>query len=294
MVEVKSVNFSKKCLICKGGKKNDCLYWHIDEKTGLPWVWCSGKCQRGYSLKQYCAIAGVDLDEFIKNGIQVVDSNSYEINAMKFPENFVTLGDSRAIEGVEYLNSRKISASNDLYYDIDREGIVFPYYYENVFVGAQVRFIREKKTEDGDAWKITTIPGTRLSLLFYGWNQSPLIPHIKGLIVTEGAFNAISIQQVLDSEHGGSFNNPWKAVAMSGSGVSDYQAQVMRELVESGYKVVAAPDYDEAGIKMLKKLAEKKAVTHFSMTYSSKDWNDLLIEDEQMLLNTFLSNISKI
>lgn len=72
----------KKCLICKGGKKNDCLYWHLDEKTGLPWVWCSGVCQRGYSLTQYCDIAGIDVNEFVKDGIDIVKDQDDEVNAL--------------------------------------------------------------------------------------------------------------------------------------------------------------------------------------------------------------------
>lgn len=270
----------KKCLICKGGKKNDCLYWHLDEKTGLPWVWCSGKCQRGYSLEQYCDIAGVDINEFIKNGIDLVkEVPSNEVQAMAWPSTFIPLSDPRAEKGVEYIKSRGLNIDGDMYYDLNEEGIVFPYYVENHFCGAQVRFLEERINEDGDKWKITTLPGTRLGLLFYGWNQGKLLAQVKGVIVTEGAFNALSIQQALNSLYGGLSRCPWRVIACSGSGVSEHQAETLKELKDRGIKVVCASDTDEAGIEMYKKLNKFQAITHYAFTGDTdKDWNNLLAE----------------
>lgn len=287
---------SKKCLICKGGKKNDCLYWHVDEKTGLPWVWCTGKCQRGYSLKEYCRLAGVDVEEFIKNGIEIDgNTSSNEVNVLAWPASFVPLSDPRASKGVEYIKSRGLDLDGDMYYDLDQEGVVFPYYYENHFCGAQIRFVEERVTPEGDAWKITTMPGTRLGLLFYGWNQTKLMHHVKAVIVCEGAFNAISLQQALNRAYGGVSSCPWRAVACSGSGVSKHQADTLKELKENGYKVVCASDSDEAGIKMYEKLLEHDASTHYAFCDIGYDWNDKLKElGHAGLAKYFISRVSRV
>ena len=289
--------FSKKCLICKGGKKNDCLYWHLDEKTGLPWVWCTGKCQRGYSLEQYCSLAGVDVDEFIKDGIEIVkDSEPNEVQAMAWPSSFVPLSDPRAKPGVEYIKSRGLHLDGDMYYDLNEEGIVFPYYFENYFCGAQIRFLKERTNENGDVWKITTLPGTRLGLLFGGWNQGRLMPHIKGVVVCEGYFNALSLQQAFNIKYGSISRNPWKFICTSGSGVTNHQAETLKVLKERGYKVIGAFDTDEAGFKGLSKLIEMQALTHFSSTREvDVDWNDILKRDgHEKLAKLFLSNVQVI
>lgn len=286
---------SKKCYICKGGRKNDCIYWHIDEKTKLPWAWCAGKCQRGYSLEQYCQIAGIDLHDFIKGGIEIASENSFEVKAMSWPSSFVPLSDPRAESGVSYLNGRGLSVEGDMYYDLDMEGIVFPYYYENHFCGAQIRFINDKINSDGDPWKITTLPGTRLGLLFGMWNQSKLMPHVKAVVVCEGYFNALSLQQALNHKYGSFSRNPWKFICASGSGVSEHQAQVLKDLREAGYKVIGAFDSDEAGLKGLKKMIDGGSVSHYSLTQeTSCDWNDVLKQlGKEGLAKLFLANIKQ-
>lgn len=266
----------KKCLICKDGKKNDCLYWHVDEKTGIPWVWCSGVCQRGYSLTQYCSIAGIEVDDFIKDGIDVAQEQDNEVNALAWPANFIPLSDPRAQKGIDYIKSRGLTADGDMYYDLDENGIVFPYYFHNQFCGAQVRFIDERVKDDGSKWKITTLPGTRLGLLVYGFNQTKFLPQIKTVVVTEGAFNAMALQQAFNHAYGGVSHCPWKFLALSGSGVSSHQAEVLKELKDGGYQVIAAPDTDEAGFKMLQKLKESECITHYAMSGDTeKDWNDI-------------------
>ena len=71
-----SVN-TKKCLICQ--RKNDTLHWHIDAETGAIWVWCQGKCQRGYSLYEYCRQAGVSLKELLKGDFDFKESTPNEV-----------------------------------------------------------------------------------------------------------------------------------------------------------------------------------------------------------------------
>lgn len=261
------------CLICQ--PKNRTIYFHLDEKTGLPWLWCN-KCNRGYSLTQYCAIAGIEVEDFVKDGIDIVQDQEDEVNALSWPSSFVPLSDPRAKKGVDYLSGRGINLDGDMYYDLEEEGIVFPYYFQNQFCGAQIRFIEERIKEDGSKWKITTLPGTRLGLLFYGYSQNKLLPQVKGVVVTEGAINSLCLQQAFNDTYGGISTCPWKFVAISGSGVSAHQAETLRELKEKGYKVIAAPDTDEAGISMLNKLKGANAITHYVFTGDTEqDWNDV-------------------
>src|SRR6185369_3602231 len=115
-----------------------------------------------------------------------------------------------------------------------------------------------------------------LGLLFYGWNQANLGPITRGIIVTEGAFNAICISQALNAVYGGILRNPWKCVAASGSGASKHQTDTIRDIKESGIKVIVAPDSDEAGMKMFEKFVKAEAATHYAFTEdSTKDWNDI-------------------
>ncbi len=261
------------CLICQ--PRNRTLYWHQNE-DGKIWCYCN-KCDRGYSLEQYCDIADIDMQEFLAGDFHMQEAKEDTVEAMAWPSSFVTLSDPRAAKGVEYIKSRGLLLEGDMYYDLDEEGIVFPYYVENYFCGAQVRFIKERINEDGDVWKITTLPGTRLGLLFYGWNQTKLLAQIKGVIVTEGAFNSLAIQQALNEAYGGVSRNAWRVIACSGSGLSDHQAEELKRLKEQGYKVIGAPDTDEAGFKMLKKMQDHNCISHFVMTGdTSKDWNNLL------------------
>lgn len=271
------------CLICQ--PRNRTLYWHmtdpekLEKNPHLDPIWCyCNKCDRAYSLTQYCETAGIDRDEFINGGdFEMVEAKPDEVNAMAWPQTFVPLSDPRAAAGVEYIKSRGLTEQGDMYFDLKEEGIVFPYYVDNQFCGAQVRFLKERVNEDGDVWKITTLPGTRLGLLFYGWNQGKFLAQVKGIIVTEGAFNALSIQQALNSVYGGVSRCPWRLVACSGSGFTEHQAKTLKELRDSGLKVIAAPDTDAAGFKMLSKMKEFNAISHFVMTGDTeKDWNDLL------------------
>jgi len=266
---------TKKCLICNKGQRNDVLHWHIDKSTGAIWCWCC-KCNRGYSLESYCYHAGISLREFLKGEFDFRESVANEVRKMEWPNTFVPMSDPRAAAGAEYVKSRGLTLEGDMYYDTYNNGIVFPYYFQNVFVGAQIRFIEERYTDDGDPWKITTLPGTRLGLVIYGYNQETIMSQIKGFIICEGAFNALALQQSLNKVYGGMVNCPWKVVACSGSGASSHQREVFSELKERGYKIVVAADNDEAGLKMFKKYVDAKAVTHYAFTDESDDWNDIL------------------
>lgn len=265
---------TRRCLICK--PKNDTIYYHIDKESGQRWLWCN-KCNRGYSLRGYCHKAGISLREFLQQDFpEMKESASNEVQKMEWPATFISLSDPRAVAGAEYIQSRGLTLEGDMYYDTYNKGIVFPCYFQSVFVGAQVRFVEERVTEDGDPWKITTLPGTRLGLVIYGYNQEHIMAHVKGLIVCEGAFNALAIQQSLNKLYGGMVKCPWKVVACSGSGASSHQREVFKELKDRGYKVVVAADNDEAGLKMFKKYVDAHAVSHYAFTDQSNDWNDEL------------------
>lgn len=218
------------------------------------------------------------MEQFLQGDFHAEEADD-TVSAMAWPSSFVPLSDPRASKGVEYIKSRGLSLDGDMYFDLEDEGIVFPYYFENHFCGAQVRFLEERENEDGTKWKITTIPGTRLGLLFYGWNQFKFMAQIKGIVVTEGAFNALSIQQALNLAYGGMASNPWRVIACSGSGASELQKETLKDLKEQGYKVIAAPDTDEAGLNMCRKFAEAGSITHHAFTGDTeKDWNDMLKE----------------
>jgi hypothetical protein len=264
---------NKRCLICC--KKNDTVYHHVDKDTGALWLWCNG-CGRGYSIEAYCHKAGISLAEYLKGDFAFQEAADGELRRMEWPIHFYSLSDPRSEKGVIYLNSRGLTPEGDLFYDAEDNGIVLPLYYHGTFVGAQVRFIEARADEDGKPWKVTTLPGTRLGLLVYGFDQQDLLPHIKGVIVCEGALNALSIQQSLNKVYGGAIKCPWKAVACSGSGASEHQQEVFKNLKERGYKVVIASDNDDAGMKMLNKYVTAEACTHFALTDTEVDWNDEL------------------
>ncbi|NCX94496.1 MAG: hypothetical protein EBX40_07455, partial [Gammaproteobacteria bacterium] len=198
--------------------------------------------------------------------------------------------------GVDYIRSRGLTLEGDMYYDIDREGIVFPYYYENYFVGAQTRFIVPKMLSDGEVQKMDTLPGTRLGLLFYGYSGGKFVHDYKGVIATEGAFNCLSIRQALNSAYGGVLNNPWLVVACSGSGATKYHQETLKEFKDSGLKVICAFDSDEAGFKGLKKLNEAGSITHYAITGdTSVDWNDKLKSIGHIeLAKWFLRQVKKV
>ena len=95
-------------------------------------------------------------------------------------------------------------------------------------------------------------------------------------MVTEGAINSLCLQQAFNDTYGGISACPWKFLALSGSGVSTYQAETLRELKEKGYRVIVAPDTDEAGISMFSKLKDANAITHSAFTGDTEqDWNDV-------------------
>ena len=265
---------TKKCLICR--RPNDTLNWHEGENDGMPWVFCMGTCQRAYSIYEYTATAGISLGEFLKNKFEIKEAPPNEVRKMEWPATFIPLFDKRAKPAIEYLTSRGIDIDDGMYYDTWRQGIVFPYFYDSVFVGAQIRLIEPRIDENGNEHKIETIPGTRTGLLFYGWNQSPLMPGVKGIILTEGAFNSLCISQALNKVYGGIVNNPWRCIAGSGSGATKHQIATIKELKESGLKIVVASDSDEAGIRCFEKFSKADAITHYAFTEDpDEDWNDV-------------------
>ncbi len=280
------------CLICQ--PRNRTLYWHQNE-DGKIWCYCN-KCDRGYSLEQYCETADIDMQEFLTGDFHMQEAKEDTVEAMAWPSTFVPLSDPRAAKGVEYIKSRGLTLEGDMYYDLDEEGIVFPYYVENYFCGAQVRFLKTRINEDGDEWKITTLPGTRLGLLFYGWNQTKFLAQVKRVIVTEGAFNALSIQQALNQAYGGVSRCPWRVIACSGSGATELQRETLKELKDKGFTVVIAPDTDEAGMKMYQKFLDSGCATHYAFTGdTTKDWNDLLKEmKHEEFAQFFLRSVQKV
>jgi len=286
---------TKKCLICKDGRKNDCLHWHKDPDTGDMWVWCQGKCQRGYSLRSYCHYAKISLPDFLKGDFDFREAPPNEVSVQGWPQRFIPLSDPRSAPGIEYIKSRGLNAEGDMYYDIEREGIVFPYYFDNHFCGAQTRFITPKVHPDGEVQKMDTLPGTRLGLLFYGWNQSRFIGNVKAVVVTEGSFNAIAINQALNLAYGGINSNPWRAISCSGAGATKHHQEALKELKEQGMKIVIAPDFDDAGMKMLKKFREGESATHFALTGDTRDWNDMAKDlGPAAFAKFFLSTVQKI
>jgi phage/plasmid primase-like uncharacterized protein len=215
---------------------------------------------------------------------------------MEWPTNFVSMADPLAAPGAEYVKSRGLSLDGDMYYDIDRKGIAFPYYFGGHFCGAQVRFITPWLDKDGNKRKIDTIPGTRLGLLFYGWDQGQFPADVKFLVVVEGAFNALSINQAFAETYGGITKSPWRAVACSGSGATKHQREAMKELSNNGLKIIIAPDRDEAGLKMLEKFLAYN-VTNLSAIppETDKDWNDYFKElGPKAFAEWFLSRIKSV
>ncbi len=287
---------TKKCLICKDGRRNDCLHWHKDPDTGEMWVWCQGKCQRGYSLRGYCFAAGISLSDFLKGDFDFKEAPPLEVQVMQWPARFIPISDPRAEPGVNYIRSRGLTLEGDMYYDLERHGIVFPYYFDNHFCGAQTRYIIPKIDNEGEPQKMDTLPGTRLGLLFGLWNQSRFVTNIKGIGICEGYFNALSLQQAFNFLYGGVANNPWKFICTSGAGITQHHKETIKELKNQGIKVVAALDNDEAGLKGLKKLNDAGAITHYALTQDTDlDWNDILKRDgHKKLAELFIKSIHKI
>ena len=128
------------------------------------------------------------------------------------------------------------------------------------------------------------------------WNQEKFITNIKTVGICEGYFNALSLQQAFNDMYGGVVNNPWKFISTSGSGISQHQREAISDLKEQGYKIVAALDSDEAGLKGLGKLIDADSITHFALTEDDeKDWNDLIQEKgHKQLAKLFLSKVVKV
>ena len=285
---------NKKCLICK--RPNNTVHWHVDSDTGSIWCYCVGKCQRGYSLHSYCHTAGVDLNDFLKGDFEFQEAASNEVSKLDWPNTFISLHDPRAKKGLDYVKSRGLEIKGDMYFDTESEAIVFPYYYGSIFVGAQTRLINPWLKKDGEQTKILTLPGTRLGLVFYNWNQDVFFTNIKAVIVCEGAFNTLSIQQALNNLYGGVTNNPFKAIATSGCGTTKHQIDKLKELKESGKKIIIAFDSDEPGLKGLTKMIREGVATHYCLTKDTEiDWNDILKKNGHKYLAEFvLKNIKDI
>lgn len=285
---------TKRCLICK--RPNNTLHWHTDPDTKEIWVWCNGKCQRGYSLRSYCHEAGIDLNDFLQGEFQFQEATPNEVSRLDWPHHYVSLSDPRAQKGVEYIKARGLEPKGDMYYDIDGDAIVFPYYFSSVFVGAQTRLLTPWVNKDGEETKMLTMPGTRLGLVFYNWNQDPFVTNIKGVVVCEGAFNALSIQQSLDKAYGGVLRNPFKVVATSGCGTTKHQMDKLKELKDAGKKIIVAFDSDEPGLKGVRKLIENEVATHHALTAdTAMDWNDVLKESgPEETARIFIKSITEV
>lgn len=285
---------SKYCLVCC--RPRPTLYFHIDEDTKEIWCYCTGKCQRGYGIRQYCHLAGVDLKDFLQGDFDFDSAPSNEIRRIEWPDYYVSMSDSRANKGVNYIKSRGLDVKGDLYYDMESNGIVLPYYFHSVFAGAQIRLIEPWTNKDGEVTKMLTMPGTRLGLLIYGWNQLAFMTNIKSVVVCEGAINTLSLQQALDKMYGGVLNNPFKVIATSGCGTSEHQIDKLKELKEAGKKIICAFDSDQPGLEGLSKMKQNDCITHFSLTQDTDlDWNDILKEQgHEALAKQFLENVTKL
>lgn len=289
MSRLDASRLSKKCLVCQA--KHDTIYTHIDSQ-GVPWLYCC-KCSDSMDLEDYCAINGIDMpteEEIARVVTYIEDSN--ELQKMAWPRSFVPLWDPRSVAGREYLSTRVIVPNDGMFYCTERKGIVFPYYYESTCVGAQIRLIDPTPGRS----KMVSVTGTSVSKLFYGWNQGDLPQNVKYLVVTEGAFNAIALQQTLNSHYGSALKNPYKSIAASGSSIGKYRSEVLRELIVEGYKIILAPDSDEAGKKMLEKAIDEECLTHYTLTDDQGlDWNDVLkTNGPDALKSQFLGNLRKI
>lgn len=280
---------TERCLICRPNHKT--LYFHVDPQDGAMWCYCN-KCARGYSIYEYTAKAGISLKEFLKNDIDLEEAQLTEVRKMEWPAWFIPFFDRRAAPGLEYLKGRGLEKSvNNFYYDLDTNGIVIPYYFGPTFVGAQIRFVEPQVDVDGELHKVDTLPGTRLGLIFYNYNQQQPLDNIKAIVVCEGAFNSQSLQQALDALY--PKNNPFRCIATSGCSITDHHADVLKGLKEQGKKIILAFDADKAGVKGIKKALAKECVTHVALTGETEiDWNDILQTlDEVTLAKLFMGSI---
>jgi hypothetical protein len=281
---------TKKCLICK--KPNDTLYWHVNEEKNEIWCYCTGGCQRGYDINTYCTFAGISLKEYLSSDFDLREAKPNEVNKIEWPAHFVNMSSSLAKEGVKYVESRGLTTNADIYFDTKYKGIVFPCYYDKIFCGAQTRLLKPwedvvegkvKKT------KIVTIPGTRTGLLFYNWNQTDFPSNIKTIVVVEGGFNCIAVEQAVLAKYKSFLRSPIKVIASSGSQLTKHKMEVFKGLKDKGYKIILAPDADEAGIRMLQKCNDNDCITHYALPEDTDyDWNDYYSANKGDFLKWFI------
>lgn len=283
----------KRCICCK--PDHDTLYAHFDSENNNIWFYCN-KCQRAYGLYQYCTAGGITVKEFLAWNVDFTEANPTEVRKMDFPAWYIPMWDPRATVGIDYLKSRGLEPQGELFYDFDQKAIVLPYYYHGHFVGAQNRFIYPRIKDDGSEQKVDTVPGTRLGLLFWGYNQNGLNSEVNTVVVTEGAFNAMSLDQSFKTlfKQNGKTNN-FKFMATSGCNLSNHQADVLKELKDTGYKVILAYDPDLSGRKGLEKAIRKECITHYSFFDENKDGNDILKEHgPKELVRAFLKGVRNV
>ena len=284
----------KRCLI--DPKPRQSIYWHQNPDSKEIWCFCNA-CDRAYSIYSYCNAAGISLKELLTAFKETDFSKTSpdEVRKMEWPEWFLSLSDPRSKPAVDYIRSRGLTLEGDMYYDSQYGGVAFPLYYDQHFCGAQTRLIRPWINESGEETRVLTLPGTRTGLLFYGWNQAKFVTDTKGLIITEGPIDALSIQQSLNLSYGSVLDNPWKVVATCGAGVSEYRMEAIKKLKEAGIKIVLCPDNDNAGLKMLSKFIEAEAITHCAFTDSDLDWNDeLKKEGREKFSQWFLQRVKHV
>ena len=283
---------TKHCLVCKQARP--VLYWH-EEESGDIWCWCCS-CGKSYSLWEYCKLSGISPKELGKSEFAFEKGTPGEVQRIGWPAHFYEITHPKATVGADFVKSRGIRLEGDMYYDADYNGIAFPLYFEGYFCGAQIRLIEPWKVKGSTKKiKMITIPGTKSSLLMYNWDQAPFNRPYRGIIITEGAFDCLAIEQSLNDQYG-PFKNPWKVMAMNGSACSDHHLKTIKGLKDAGMTVVLAADYDKAGFKMMAEYKKADAITHIATTEEHKvDWNDKLKElGSKEFARFFIKRIAKI
>lgn len=281
-----------RCAICKKPRKT--VYWHQNENNDI-WCWCCS-CDRAYSLYEYCKVGNISIKELMQSDFTFESGNPEEVQKIEWPAPIRSISNPIAKPAHDFLKERGLTLEGNLYYDIEYNGILFPLYFSGYFCGGQIRLIEPWKIKDNEKEvKMITIPGTKSSLLFYNWDQSFFHLPYRGIIITEGALDCLSIEQALNSKYGVS-KNPWKVIATNGAGASDHHIKTIKELKDKGLTVVLASDSDEAGLKMLVKFKQANAITHLASTCEFKiDWNDKLRElGHDEFAKYFIKQIAKV
>jgi hypothetical protein len=272
---IKNVNH---CSVCK--TERNVVYWNKpDSEKELPWCYCCA-CGRAYNIMEYCHLSEITLTELLNEKITFSTPPKNEVQRIAWPAGFIRINDSRAKKGLDYIISRGLSVEGDMFYDMDSNGVVFPLYFKGYFCGAQVRLLNPYTSPSGKETKMISLPGTRTSILIYGWDQGAILGHIKAIVIAEGAFNALSIQQSLNDLYGDILKNPFKCIALSGSAGSHHHLEIMKELKDRGYKIIMTSDLDPAGIKMLQTFTVADCLTHYAIMDRPNvgDWNDMLVK----------------